>query len=54
MRIDGWIMMLVSIGSVLSLVIFCLIRVLTLPPGEVESLNTALLEQDTRDTLDPD
>lgn len=54
MRIDGWIMMLVSVGSVLGLTIFCLYRVLTLPPAEVESLNTAPLEIDTGDTRDAD
>lgn len=50
----GWIMMLGSVGSVLGLTIFCLYRVLTLPPAEIESLNTAPLEIDTRDTGDAD
>ncbi len=50
----GWIMMLSSVGSVLGLTIFCLYRVLTLPPAEIESVNTAPLEIDTRDTADPD
>jgi hypothetical protein len=54
MRIDGWIMMLTSVASVLGLVTFCLYRVLSLPPAEVESLKTAPLEIDTGDTRDPD
>ena len=54
MRIDGWIMMLASVSSVIGLTIFCLYRVLSLPPVEVESLNTAPLELDTRDTKDAD
>jgi hypothetical protein len=50
----GWAMMIVSVGSVLTLVTFCLYRVLTLPPAEVEDVNVAPLEIDTRDTKDPD
>lgn len=36
MTTAGWVVMIVSIGSVLTLVSFCLIRVLTLPPVEEE------------------
>ena len=50
----GWMLMIVSVGSVLTLVTFCLFRVLTLPPVEVEDLNIAPLEIDTRDTQDMD
>ena len=50
----GWILMTVSVGSVLSLISFCLFRVLTLPPVEVEDLNIAPLEIDTQDTRDMD
>lgn len=32
MTISGWIVMLASVGSVVSLLVFCLYRVLTLPP----------------------
>jgi hypothetical protein len=49
----GWIMMLASVGSVLGLTIFCLYRVLTLPPAAVEDLS-APLEIDTGDTKDAD
>ena len=49
----GWIMMLASVGSVLGLTIFCLYRVLTLPPAEVDDLS-APLEIDTGDTQDAD
>ena len=54
MRIDGWIMMLVSVGSVMALTTFCLCRVLSLPAAEVHNLDIAPLEIDTRDTKDPD
>jgi hypothetical protein len=50
----GWLVMITSVGSVLLLTGFCLFRVLTLPPAEVESLNIAPLEIDTRDTEDAD
>ena len=50
----GWAMMAISVGSVLSLVSFCLYRVLTLPAAEVEDVNVAPLEIDTRDTKNPD
>jgi len=36
MTIGGWIVMLVSVGSVLTLAGFCLYRVLTLPPVDEE------------------
>jgi hypothetical protein len=54
MTLLGWAMMVVSVGSVLSLVSFCLYRVLTLPAAEVEDVNVAPLEIDTRDTRDVD
>jgi hypothetical protein len=46
--------MIVSVGSVLALVTFCLVRVMLLPPVEVEDMNIAPLEIDTRDTKDAD
>jgi hypothetical protein len=46
-------MMLTSVGSVLGLTSFCLYRVLTLPPADVEDLS-APLEIDTGDTKDAD
>ena len=49
----GWIVMSISVGSVLALVGFCLYRVLSLPPVEEEHLKGPL-EIDTRDTLDAD
>jgi hypothetical protein len=45
--------MVVSVGSVLGLVIYCLIRVLMLPPLEMQDLKGPL-EIDTRDTTDAD
>ena len=53
MTTGGWIVMLLSVGSVLSLVVFCLFRVLSLPPVEDEHLKGPL-EIDTRDTVDAD
>jgi hypothetical protein len=50
----GWTMMILSVGSVLLLTGFCLYRVLTLPPDEVEDLSGAPLEIDTGDTKDAD
>jgi hypothetical protein len=54
MTLLGWIIMTVSLSSVIGLTVFCLYRVLTLPPTEVEHLNTAPLEIDTRDTRQAD
>jgi hypothetical protein len=54
MTLLGWMMMIVSVTSVLALTGFCFYRVLTLPPAEVEDVNVAPLEIDTRDTRDPD
>ena len=50
MNPSGWIVMFLSVGSVLSLVTYCLVRVLSLPPVEVEEHLKGPLEIDTRDT----
>ena len=50
----GWTVMLLSVGSVLILVSFCLVRVLTLPPPDVEEHLKGPLEIDTGDVDDPD
>jgi hypothetical protein len=50
----GWSVMLVSVGAVLSLVSFCVYRVLQLPPVEVEEHLKGLLEIDTGDLKDAD
>lgn len=50
----GWAIMIVSISSIVALTAFCLFRVLTLPPVEVEDLNVAPLEIETPDMIDPD
>ncbi|MCA9230186.1 MAG: hypothetical protein KDA57_06020 [Planctomycetales bacterium] len=47
----GWIIMFLSVGSVLCLLAFCLIRVLGLPPAEMEDIKGPL-EIDTGDTSD--
>ncbi len=50
----GWAVMIVSVGSVLTLVCYCLYRVLTLPPVEVEEHVKGLPDIDTGDTHDVD
>jgi hypothetical protein len=50
----GWAIMIVSVGSVLTLASFCLYRVLTLPQAVVEEHLKAPLDIDTKDTADPD
>jgi hypothetical protein len=37
MSIAGWLVMIVSVGAVLTLTVYCLYRVLTLPPVEDDS-----------------
>ena len=49
----GLATMILSVGSVLTLVSFCLYRVLTLPPVEEESV-IGPLSIDTGDTSDAD
>ena len=53
MTTGGWCVMVISVGSVLVLVSFCLVRVLSLPPVEEETLKGPL-EIDTGDTEDAD
>lgn len=48
MNTAGWVVMLLSVGSVVSLVSFCLYRVLTLPPVvDDESEDAADFESDS-------
>jgi hypothetical protein len=49
----GWTIMIVSVGSVLTLVTFCFYRVLTLPASELDEIK-APLDIDTGDTHDAD
>jgi hypothetical protein len=49
----GWIVMTLSVGIVLALVTYCVVRVLRLPPIEMEDLKGPL-DIDTRDTKDAD
>ncbi len=53
MTTGGWIVMLLSVSSVLTLLVFCLRRVLTLPPVEEEHVQTER-PIDTGDTEDAD
>lgn len=50
----GWIIMIISVGSVLSLTAFCFYRVLTLPPVKVTEHMKSPLDIDTGDTKDGD
>jgi hypothetical protein len=50
----GWTVMLVSVGSILTLVSYCLYRVLSLPPVEVEEHLKGITDIDTKDTEDAD
>jgi hypothetical protein len=54
MTAGGWLMMFLSVSSVLALCIFCVSRVLLLPRHEAQEHLTAPLEIDTRDTYDAD
>ncbi|WP_425617616.1 hypothetical protein NA78x_001297 [Anatilimnocola sp. NA78] len=47
MNAQGWVMMIMSVGSVLTLTTYCLYRVLTLPPAEVEDLASKLTIEPT-------
>ena len=49
----GWTIMLVSVGSVVSLTVCCMARVLARPPVEVEELSSPV-DIDTGDTEDAD
>ena len=49
----GWLIMSVSVTTVLGLVSYCLVRVLGLPPAQEEHLKGPL-EIDTGDTQDAD
>ena len=53
MTLLGWTMMVTSVGAVLALTVFCLVRVMQLPPAEVDDL-TSPLEIDTGDTKNAD
>lgn len=53
MTIPAWIIMMTSISTVLALVSYCLYRVLTLPPVEVEEHLHGQPAIDTGDTKDP-
>ena len=49
----GWLIMSLSLSSVIGLTVFCLYRVLTLPPAEVKNLDIAPLDIATTDLKDP-
>jgi hypothetical protein len=53
METSGWIIMLLSVGSVLSLVTYCVARVLLLPAADIEDIEGPLTI-DTGDTRDAD
>jgi hypothetical protein len=53
MNAQGLTIMLVSVGTVVALTAYCMYRVLTLPPVEMEDI-TGPLGIDTGDTVDAD
>ena len=53
MTTAGWTIMTLSIASVLTLVTYCIYRVLSLPPVDMESLRSPA-GIDTKDTEDAD
>lgn len=53
MTAQGWVMMLVSVGTVLALVSYCLVRVLTLPPHDIDEIRGPL-DIDTGDADNAD
>jgi hypothetical protein len=50
----GWLIMTLSLSSVIGLTAFCLYRVFTLPPVEVANLDIAPLDIQTPGQNDPD
>lgn len=52
MTAAGWLIMSLSVGSVLALAAFCFVRILFLPPSVAEEHLKAPLDIDTRDTND--
>jgi len=53
MEPSGWAMMIVSMGTVLCMVAYCLIKVLSLPAVEMDDIKGPL-EIETLDTEDAD
>ena len=54
MTTGGWFVMIVSVGCVLALVAFCLIRVVSLPPVDIEEHLKGPLDIETGDREDAD
>ncbi len=54
MNLGGWIVMTLSVGSVVTTLVYCLYRVLTLPPVEVTEHLKGPFEIDTHDMIDAD
>ena len=54
MTAGGWMIMIGSVVSILTLVTFCMIRVLRLPPADLETHLKAPPDIDTRDRQDAD
>ncbi len=54
MTLGGWVIMIGSVGSILTLVTYCLVRVLSLPPADLETHLKAPPDIDTGDRQDAD
>ena len=50
----GWIVMCLSVGSVLALVSFCMFRILSLPPADTDEHLKGPLDIDTGDSEEMD
>lgn len=51
MNASGWVFLLLSVGSVTALTVYCFYKVLTLPPSEEDDLHGPL-DIDTGDRED--
>lgn len=54
MTTAGWTIMIVSVGSVCALTIFCFVKLLTVPAQDIIEHVKAPLDIDTGDTRDAD
>lgn len=54
MNAGGWCIMICSVSSILLLVTYCMVRVLSLPPVDIETHLKAPPDIDTRDLQDAD
>ena len=51
MTTSGWAVMILSVGSVITLITYCLCRVFTLPPVDEEENHKGPPDNDTADAV---